>query len=307
MKTVKAVVGMLNNANDEILIAKRQAHQFMGGHWELPGGKIEDNETPEDSLKRELLEELGIEVSACSLYQRMRHCYPDRVVELWIYRVEHYQGEPIGAEGQAIDWCQPKRLLNYQLLPTMNAFIHKLTLPSQYWITPALGSDHQAWMAQLEQRLMSGIKLIQLRSKVPVNSHIIDEVYNKCTQYNAKLLINLPHKNFREPLADGWHLTSAEVQTFSQRPCTQAQLLGASAHTLEQALRAQDLGVDFVLISPIKSTTSHPDTTPIGWEAGRQVADALNIPVYFLGGLSASDLPQAQSCGAQGIAGISKL
>lgn len=307
MKTVKAVVGMLTNANDEIFIAQRQTHQFMGGYWELPGGKIEVGETPEAALTRELSEELGIKVSDCSLHQHMRHQYADRLVELLIYRVEHYLGEPQGAEGQAVAWCQPEQLFDYQLLPTMSAFIHTLTLPNQYWITPADDLGSLRWMAQLEQRLNSGIKLIQLRSKKPVNNHIIDEVIDKCRQHDAKLLLNLPSKDFAQHRADGWHLSSAEMLTLSERPCAQNQLLGASTHNLEQALKAQDLGVDFVVISPVKPTTSHPEATPIGWEAAQQVASQLNIPVYFLGGLCAQDLDRAQSYGAQGVAGISQL
>ncbi len=54
MKIIKAVVGVLRNESGQILIAKRQDHQFMAGFWELPGGKIEDNETTEQTIIREL-------------------------------------------------------------------------------------------------------------------------------------------------------------------------------------------------------------------------------------------------------------
>ena len=62
MKIIKAVVGVLRNKSGQLLIAKRQDHQFMAGFWELPGGKIENNENPEETIIRELNEELGIEV-----------------------------------------------------------------------------------------------------------------------------------------------------------------------------------------------------------------------------------------------------
>jgi len=52
MKTIKAVVGVLHNKDQQILIAKRQSHQFMGGFWELPGGKIEHGESPEVAISR---------------------------------------------------------------------------------------------------------------------------------------------------------------------------------------------------------------------------------------------------------------
>jgi len=84
MKTIKAVVGVLHNKDQQILIAKRQSHQFMGGFWELPGGKIEHGESPEVAISRELNEELGVIVDKLSLHQTMFHQYEDRMVELSI-------------------------------------------------------------------------------------------------------------------------------------------------------------------------------------------------------------------------------
>jgi 8-oxo-dGTP diphosphatase len=81
MKIIKAVVGVLRNKNQEILIAQRQKAQFMGGFWELPGGKIEANESPEQTISRELKEELGIQVNQVNLHQTKVHHYEDRTVE----------------------------------------------------------------------------------------------------------------------------------------------------------------------------------------------------------------------------------
>ncbi|TEU21384.1 MAG: hypothetical protein E3I13_03315, partial [Gammaproteobacteria bacterium] len=71
------------------------------------------------------------------------------------------------------------------------------------------------------------------------------------------------------------------------------------------ALKAQAIGVDFVVISPVQATQTHPDTVPIGWGAAQEVVNRLNIPVYFLGGMGLEDLDKALEVGAQGIAGVS--
>jgi len=89
------------------------------------------------------------------------------------------------------------------------------------------------------------------------------------------------------------------------RPCADDKLLGASTHNLEEALTAQKLGADFVVISPVQATQTHPDTIPLGWDTAQEVVNKLNIPVYFLGGMTLNDLDKALKLGAQGIAGVS--
>ena len=70
---------------------------------------------------------------------------------------------------------------------------------------------------------------------------------------------------------------------------------------------AAELGVDFVTLSPINPTASHPHAPPLGWERARELIDLVNMPVYLLGGLGPQELPQAFEVGAQGVAGIRGL
>ncbi|CAC9961250.1 hypothetical protein [uncultured Gammaproteobacteria bacterium] len=305
MKIIKVVVGVLRNKNQEILIAQRQKAQFMGGFWELPGGKIEANESPEQTISRELKEELGIQVNQVNLHQTMVHHYEDRTVQLSIYNINQYQNKPTGVEGQVISWVKIEALNDYQLLPTMRAFIHSITLPNKYWITPANNHQSDEWMAKFEQKLTQNIELIQLRSKIALKSSFIAELYNKCKQHNIKLLLNTINKSFEETYCDGWHLTTHEMLKLTTRPCPKNKLLSISTHNLNEALNAQTIGADFIVISPIQPTQTHPNTTPIGWNTAKEVVDKLNIPVYFLGGMSEQDLDKTLKLGAQGIAGVS--
>jgi 8-oxo-dGTP diphosphatase len=305
MKIIKAVVGVLRNESGKLLIAKRQNHQFMAGFWELPGGKIEGGETTEETIIRELNEELGIKVNALSLHQTMQHTYTDRLVELCIYNVDQYQNTPLGIEGQQIAWVSVQELHNYQLLPTMKAFIDSITLPNKYWITTSSNHQGEAWMKKFDEKITQGISLIQLRSKTTLDNHFIAELHNKCRQHNTKLLINTIDKSFNETYCDGWHLTTNEMLNLKSRPCADDKILGASTHDLNEALKAQELGADFVVISPVQATKTHPDTIPLGWDAAIKVVNKLNIPVYFLGGMGLNDLDRTLKIGAQGIAGVS--
>lgn len=305
MKTIKAVAGILRNTQAQLLIGKRQKHQFMAGFWELPGGKIKAGETPEQALCRELNEELGIQATQLNLQQTQLFEYADRQVNLSIYQVQNYLGKAYGKEQQTLTWVAIKDLKNYRLLPTMKALINAITLPNKYWITPATQHTSAAWMRQFRQKLTQNIQLIQLRSQVVLSADFIQKIHQECQQNQVKLLLNIPHKTFNETYADGWHLTTAEMRKLSHKPCSDQQLLGASTHNLQEARQAQTLGADFIVISPVQPTATHPDTTPIGWNAAQEVADKLNIPVYFLGGMRLQDLDKARQLGAQGIAGVS--
>ena len=90
-------------------------------------------------------------------------------------------------------------------------------------------------------------------------------------------------------------------------PLPPRSLLAASCHNAEELKMATDLGVDFVTLSPINPTASHPDAQPLGWERAGELIDSVTMPVYLLGGLSAEDLPEAFEAGAQGVAGIRQL
>ena len=85
------------------------------------------------------------------------------------------------------------------------------------------------------------------------------------------------------------------------------RLLAASCHDAEELVMAAELGVDFVTLSPVNPTASHPDALPLGWERARELIDSVSMPVYLLGGMSAEELPQAFEVGAQGVAGIRGL
>jgi 8-oxo-dGTP diphosphatase len=83
--------------------------------------------------------------------------------------------------------------------------------------------------------------------------------------------------------------------------------LAASCHDEQELQMAADIGVDFVTLSPVLPTQSHPGSPHLGWSRAAQLIALVNVPVYVLGGLTMDDLEQAQMVGAQGIAGISGL
>lgn len=113
---IPVAAGVLRDASSRVLIARRPDGGHAGGFWEFPGGKIQSGESPLQALCRELAEEIGIQVSTAVPLMTFRHSYPERVVELHVFEVSHYSGEPQGLEGQPLRWVAVDELATAGLL-----------------------------------------------------------------------------------------------------------------------------------------------------------------------------------------------
>jgi 8-oxo-dGTP diphosphatase len=117
-----------------VLIAERPAGKHMAGRWEFPGGKVAAGETEADALVRELREELGVSVSACQPFMRLSHEYDDRIVELSMWLVESFTGEPVGLDGQGLKWVAPDALDQEDILEADAPFVAAL---QERWRAPS--------------------------------------------------------------------------------------------------------------------------------------------------------------------------
>ena len=120
-------VGILVNADRSLLVQQRREGTACAGQWEFPGGKLELGETPEQALKRELYEELGIEISSLEWLTRFDHDYEHARVSLHTYLIYKWSGEPMGVEGQKIVWNMPADLLDYDLLEAAFPLLEQAT------------------------------------------------------------------------------------------------------------------------------------------------------------------------------------
>ena len=97
-------VAVIRNKSGKILIDRRLAQGLMGGLWEFPGGKIEPQETVEECIKREILEELAIEVEVGDHLITINHNYTHFCVTLIVHNCRHLKGEPKPIECEEIRW-----------------------------------------------------------------------------------------------------------------------------------------------------------------------------------------------------------
>jgi 8-oxo-dGTP diphosphatase len=116
MLHLTVVAAALVDTLGQVLIAQRAPGKWAAGRWEFPGGKVEPDEAEEAALRRELREELGIEVDRCERLGAVRHRYPDREVDLALWLVPRFRGTPAGIEGQALRWLPAAALETADLL-----------------------------------------------------------------------------------------------------------------------------------------------------------------------------------------------
>ena len=124
--TLLVVAAALYHRDGRILIAERPAGKHMAGRWEFPGGKVAPGESEAEALARELKEELGVEVTASHPYMRLKHAYDDRDVELSMWIVESFHGEPQSLDGQRLKWVRPERLMEEDVLEADLPFVEAL-------------------------------------------------------------------------------------------------------------------------------------------------------------------------------------
>jgi len=109
----------LVDEDNRVLIAKRPGDKHMGGLWEFPGGKVEENETPEEAIIRELAEELGIDVTQSCLAPLTfaSHDYDQFHLLMPLFICRQWNGEVEAKEGQELTWVRPNRLSGYEMPP----------------------------------------------------------------------------------------------------------------------------------------------------------------------------------------------
>jgi 8-oxo-dGTP diphosphatase len=109
----------LIDTDGRVLIAQRPQGKSMAGLWEFPGGKVEAGETPEQTLIRELQEELGVTTRPACLAPLTfaSHAYEKFHLLMPLYICRRFEGLPTGKEGQALKWVRPRDLRNYPMPP----------------------------------------------------------------------------------------------------------------------------------------------------------------------------------------------
>jgi 8-oxo-dGTP diphosphatase len=329
IKVTHAAVGVIQRDDGFVLLGERPIGKPWAGYWEFPGGKIEENETPEYALNRELQEELGI--SVISSYRWLTRSFDyaakydasgnlestAKTVKLHFFIVTEWEGEPSGLENQALSWQNPESINVGPMLPANAPIFNALNLGKIYAISNVAELGETVFFERLIVALEHGLKMIQIREKQLSNAALIklaERVIEIAVPYGAKVMVNSAscHSDFA-PVLDftkfnfslnlnsvGIHFTSLDLMRLQAKPLD--LLCGASCHNGQELAHAATLGFDYVVLSPVNATLSHVGAVPIGWDGFSDLIADYALPVYALGGMQTADIHKARLHGAHGIA-----
>jgi 8-oxo-dGTP diphosphatase len=303
-------VAVIRDRLGRVLLSRRHDHLHQGGLWEFPGGKMEPDESLEAALRREIREELGLELLAHRPLITVAHSYPDRRVVLDVHLVTEYRGEARGLEGQPVEWALPEHLARYPMPAADRPIVSALMLPDRYLITGADPMDPERFLSRLARALDDDIKLVQLRAPgIPEEnlSALAKSCLRMCRKKGARMLLNGSPEMAEALGVDGVHLNSQRLMALGERPLGPEKLVACSCHSAEELAQAFELELDFAVLSPVLPTSSHPQAIALGWKRFSELAAKACLPVYALGGMDEQMIPQAWEHGGQGIAGISGL
>lgn len=330
-KFVHVAVGVIFDSSDnkgKILIAKRAEHQHQGGLWEFPGGKVEPGESIQIALQRELEEELGLQSSIEDMYPLITipFHYPDKSVLLDVWTVhnakdfkqaisEESKGKGFfGKEGQPLLWVEPAELADYEFPVANKAIIDALTLPRKIVISQD-SNNPEIILRQIANTLKNHTDIwINLRAPSLDQmeyTQLAMQLYGICHEAGSQLIWNCPLDWYQVAFADGLHLSVANYMEINpakvenvERPIPTHQWLSMACHNLPELEVAQELA-DYVLVSPVHETNTHPQANALTWSGFKVITDKARIPCYALGGMKESEVEPCLQSGGQGIAGIS--
>lgn len=285
----------------EFLLAQRPEGKAYPGYWEFPGGKIEAGEDARAALVRELREELGIEVREATPWITRIYAYTHATVRLHFFRVTRWDGEPQPLEDQAIRWQRVEAPDVAPMLPANAPVLAALALPAVMVVSDAREQGIDAWIGALAERALQEKLLVQVREKALDRmrvQHVLSRALVRSQPFGSRVVVNSDCGAF--PQCDGVHLTSKALMAAASRPA--GSLVGASCHDEAELAKARSLGLDYVVVGPVRATASHPGALPLGWERFEELVRHLPMPVYAIGGLARADLAEARSHGAHGVA-----
>jgi 8-oxo-dGTP diphosphatase len=300
---ITVVAAIIRGNDGRICLSRRPDHKHQGGRWEFPGGKVEPGETLSTALARELEEELGMQAALSSPFMTIAHQYEDLHVTLHFRDVTDWQGEPSGREGQQVGWFEIPDLPALEFPAANRPVVTAITLPVHLAIAPD-NQDLDALKVGINclDAASTGLYLRQWSEHAA-----LPEILALCREKGVKVWLRASSAMWAEqvPLQGvfGLHLPGSVLMDCQGRPDFPG-VVSAACHSREALEKAIDLELDMALVSPVETTTSHPDRAPLGWQQAGEWITGLPLACYGLGGVSPSDLGTARQHGAIGVAGI---
>jgi 8-oxo-dGTP diphosphatase len=304
-ETPTIVALCLSDEEGRFLIQKRPAGRTWAGFWEFPGGKVKPGERPEEALRREVVEEVGIEVG--ELKRFCRHAGPTAHgrVSIGFYAANAFSGSPAPRDGQTLAWSRPAELPARSWLPADQPLVDALASGPWCGLTPRLERlDPHRIASGFARAVASGVGFFVIRKATGSSWSLAEREPVRLWARRQHVRVAFGHTGGTVEGADDLHLTAESARSLNLRPVPQRTRLGVSCHDSREIGQAARLGADYLFLGPLQPTPSHPGSFGVGWERWSEWARAALCPVYAIGGLGPADLDQVRRAGGFGVAAI---
>ena len=180
-----------------------------------------------------------------------------------------------------------------------------------YAVTDRSWLDGETLYAQVEKALKGGVTFVQLREKALDEQAFLEEakeIQKLCAQYHVPFVINDNVEIAAQIGADGVHVGQSDMEAGDVREKLGLdRIIGVSAQTVEQAVRAQERGADYLGVGAVFPTGSKADAVEVSHETVRAITEAVDIPVIAIGGITKDNVSELSGTGICGIAVISAI
>ncbi len=300
---ITVVAAIIRGEDGRICLSKRPDNKHQGGRWEFPGGKVEQGEALSEALARELEEELGMTGATSSAFMTIAHQYDDLHVTLHFRDVRAWQGEPEGREGQRVQWFFPDELAGLRFPAANQPVVNAIQLPEQLVVAPEDITLHELLVGI--DRLSGEQQGLYLRQWSTHDE--VAAVVEQCQQRGVKVWLRaVDMQSVATAKALGvfaLHFPGRTLAQLDERPVFDG-VISAAVHDQAARDKADSLGLDMALVSPVLPTPTHPDKPALGWSQAELLMKGAPLACYALGGVAPRDLVNARDHGAVGVAGI---
>ena len=180
-----------------------------------------------------------------------------------------------------------------------------------YAVTDRSWLDGETLYAQVEKALKGGVTFVQLREKALDEQAFLEEakeIQKLCAKYHVPFVINDNVEIAAQIGADGVHVGQSDMEAGDVREKLGLdRIIGVSAQTVEQAVRAQERGADYLGVGAVFPTGSKADAVEVSHETVRAITEAVDIPVIAIGGITKDNVSELSGSGISGIAVISAI
>ena len=180
-----------------------------------------------------------------------------------------------------------------------------------YAVTDRSWLNGETLYAQVEKALKGGVTFVQLREKALDEQAFLEEakeIQKLCEQYHVPFVINDNVEIAAQIGADGVHVGQSDMEAGDVREkLGPDRIIGVSAQTVEQAVRAQERGADYLGVGAVFPTGSKADAVEVSHETVRAIMEAVDIPVIAIGGITKDNVSELSGTGICGIAVISAI